>query len=138
MEENIAATRAGVEYPEWLPETADMGWDELTDQQREWFENYRQTLEEAHEAQELSVRPKMEGIRSRLALLDEVQAMGEAAEKNLEAKKVIHFMSFDPHGSKGSGVYCSCGMFKLHKRGKVLAAWADKHFEKYGHYWKRS
>lgn len=60
------------------------------------------------------------------------------SEKLKEIAKKVHFMEFDAHGSKGSGVYCSCGMYKIHKRGKVLAVWADKHFTKFGHYWKRS
>jgi hypothetical protein len=122
-----------LEFPEWLASTADLEWDELTNHQKEFFENYRKVLEQEHKT--LAVRPRDPRILA-YKMLQMQEAQKRADE--IEAKKVVHFMSYDAHGQFGGGVYCSCGMRKIHKRGKVLAAWADKHFEKYGHYWKRS
>lgn len=48
----------------------------------------------------------------------------------------MHQMRYDSRGSKGPGVYCSCGAKKIHRRGKPLVAWARKHIEKTGHTWK--
>lgn len=47
-----------------------------------------------------------------------------------------HIMQYDSHGSKGPGVYCTCGANKAHRRGKPLIAWAKKHTAKTGHQWK--
>lgn len=49
---------------------------------------------------------------------------------------MIHTMRYDSHGSKGPGVYCTCGAKKIHRRGKPLVAWALKHTDKTGHKWK--
>lgn len=130
-------------YPEWLAETADMEWEELTDEQKKWFENYRGLLNEEKPENRVAKlanthalgRPKMQGGMLQAAMAD-AETKQQALTKMKET--VVHFMSYDSQGSKGPGVYCSCGMFKLHKRGKVLAAWADKHYEKYGHFWKRT
>lgn len=53
-----------------------------------------------------------------------------------KVKKVAHEMRYDSHGSKGAGVYCTCGAMKIHNRGKVLVKWLHKHTEKTGHKWK--
>lgn len=47
-----------------------------------------------------------------------------------------HMMHYDSEGSSGPGVYCTCGQKKIHRRGKVLAAWAQKHTTKAGHLWQ--
>lgn len=122
--------------PEWLGGIADKSWDELDDDQKQWFENYQAYLDEVHKVEGLVVARKAGRTQQLMELMAETQK--EAAEQIQEAKKTIHFMSYDKSGSKGPGVYCSCGMSKIHNRGKVLAAWADKHFNKYGHYWKRT
>lgn len=51
-------------------------------------------------------------------------------------KEFTHGMSYDSHGSKGPGVYCTCGKYKVHHRGKPLLAWAVKHIDKTGHKWR--
>lgn len=48
----------------------------------------------------------------------------------------VYTMRYDSHGSKGPGVYCLCGVYKIHRRGKVLVKWAKKHMEKTGHKWQ--
>jgi hypothetical protein len=50
-------------------------------------------------------------------------------------KPKVHTMHYDSHGSQGPGVYCTCGQKKVHRRGKVLAAWAQKHTTKTHHLW---
>lgn len=64
--------------------------------------------------------------------LDEMTGAGEGIVK----KAPEHRMRYDSHGSKGPGVYCTCGSKKIHRRGKPLAAWAKRHFEKTGHKWQ--
>lgn len=51
---------------------------------------------------------------------------------------VTHTMSYDSHGSKGPGVYCTCGANKIHNRGKVLVKWYQRHTAKTGHRWKKA
>lgn len=53
-----------------------------------------------------------------------------------EESNVRHTMRYDSHGSKGPGVYCTCGAKKIHTRGKPLVAWAKKHIARTGHVWK--
>lgn len=50
---------------------------------------------------------------------------------------VQHEMRYDSHGSLGPGVYCTCGKHKVHRRGKVLVRWVQRHKEKTGHKWKQ-
>lgn len=47
-----------------------------------------------------------------------------------------HTMRYKSNGSKGPGVYCTCGSHKIHRRGKVLVKWLQKHTLKTGHKWK--
>lgn len=47
-----------------------------------------------------------------------------------------HKMQYKSNGSKGAGVYCSCGSTRIHNRGKVLVKWIAKHTAKTGHKWK--
>jgi hypothetical protein len=54
----------------------------------------------------------------------------------LQGKILVNEMHYDSHGSKGPGVYCTCGAHKIHHRGKVLAKWANRHMDKTGHIWK--
>lgn len=67
-----------------------------------------------------------------------ISKMRRELEQTTKAIPMPDYMRYDRHGSKGEGVYCTCGAFKLHNRGKVLARWADKHFDKTGHKWKRT
>lgn len=53
-----------------------------------------------------------------------------------EAELMQHTMRYKSNGSKGPGVYCTCGAKKIHRRGKPLVAWAKKHIAKTGHIWK--
>lgn len=122
------------DFPDWLGATADMEWEELTDEQRTFFENYRAYLDE--EMKDFAVKPRDPDDFSRKMAVQLAETQKEATAKLHQ--ETIHFMSYDKHGSKGEGVYCTCGKYKLHNRGKVLARWADKHFEKYNHYWRRT
>jgi hypothetical protein len=122
-------------YAEFVEKDMDDLFPDMTEWQRVALENWMDLWKEN------PVKPKrpVEQVR-RMFTSDDVKAdMIRAMEaEQKKPKEVIHFQSFDPHGSKGPGVYCSCGMYKVHNRGKVLAAWADKHFTKYNHYWKRT
>lgn len=66
-----------------------------------------------------------------IALEDELEKVGEVT---VEFKP--HYMRVDSHGSKGAGVYCTCGANKIHNRGKVLGKWAARHTIKTGHKWQ--
>lgn len=50
--------------------------------------------------------------------------------------EMLYEMRYDSHGSKGPGVYCGCGSYKIHTRGKPLVKWSQRHTEKTGHKWK--
>lgn len=63
-------------------------------------------------------------------------AMGVEFKEEIEPKQ--HLITYDPHGDQGHGVYCTCGGYKVHRRGKVLAKWVDRHHAKTGHLYKRT
>lgn len=105
--------------PEWFQEFEDKTWQELTDQQRAMVADFVI----GHEG--LAVKP-----RDPIAIVEKM-----LQEAEVENKTPVHAMHYDSHGSKGVGVYCTCGMYKKHSRGKVLAAWADRHHTKTGHLW---
>lgn len=104
---------------------------DLTDEQKRVVEHY---WNYANAHTDMPIKPRnpvnvVEKMLQMAALEAEVEA-----KKRTEAPKV-HAMHYDSHGSKGAGVYCTCGQYKHHSRGKVLAAWADRHHTKTGHLW---
>lgn len=124
-------TLADRDFIEWL---ADKNFEDLSVEQKRMAEAY---FSNAHEG--LAVRPKNPtNMVKKIMDLEAAKKATADAQARQDEKKVVHFMHYDAHGQFGGGVYCSCGMRKIHNRGKVLARWADKHFEKYGHYWKRT
>lgn len=74
----------------------------------------------------------MAEVASKVEYTDEITNAGTEKPKG---KPKQHMMHYDAEGSSGPGVYCTCGSKKIHRRGKVLAAWAQKHTTKTHHLW---
>lgn len=71
-------------------------------------------------------------------IVDEMADVETNSEGKIIAPKPapVHTMNYDTHGSFGAGVYCTCGQYKVHGRGKVLVKWVNRHGAKTGHKWR--
>lgn len=107
--------------------------DELQEWQRQNLENWLEIWKDnpvkpKHPVQQVAKMLQMQSLKEET----------EAAIAAQKAKTQEPHMSYDRHGSKGAGLYCTCGGYKVHPREKVLNAWAWRHFRKTGHEMKKA
>lgn len=129
MEELALVEDPHAKFQEWI----ETDFEELTDYQREFVQRY---FEYVNGHEDLAVKPKDPKATMLYAAMQNEATKQQA--KDLIAKVDHHTMSFDPHGSKGGGIYCTCGASKQHPRVKVLNTWAWRHHSKTGHEMKKS